>query len=320
MLGITPQTLYADTLPEESQWLETSEGKILSLYRATENRVTKGALLLLHTSEDPLLWPPALENLRRHLPRYGWETLAVSLPQPLANKPPARELPPPVKTPTADIDSENTTEPNSANELSANESSANELSGNEQSVSAPQTTEPAPEAETAEVQNLPREQLIQAYLLAAIKFLNDQGQFNLIILVDNSALYWSMQLLSPSITVNKQDNKRLEGPLQALIIANLQHQEPLSSAQLASSFSQPQLPILDIFFAPDNSTQQQARDKHRALAMRNKLQHYHPLLLGQQPKTAESDSNSFLLGRVRGFMESKAKGIEVKDAKVIREP
>jgi hypothetical protein len=121
-----------------------------------------------------------------------------------------------------------------------------------------------------------------------------------------------MQLLSPNIKTNQLDPNTVDGPLQALVITNLQPQEPLSIQELEASFNQPQLPILDIFFAPDDSKQKHQRGLHKTAAMRNKLDYYQQLSLEQQPKIIEDDAASFLLGRVRGFMEKKAKGTEVK--------
>jgi len=104
------------------------------------------------------------------------------------------------------------------------------------------------------------------------------------------------------------------------VITNLQPQEPLTTAELEASFSQSQLPVMDIFFGPDNSVQQAQRDKHRAVAMRNKLQHYQQTLLEAQPKVVEDDSNSFLLARIRGFMEKKARGTEIQAKEVKNQP
>ena len=273
--------LLAEALVDESHWLETSEGKILVLYRRTEAKTTKRALLLLHAAEDPQVWPPALENLRKRLPQYGWETLAITLPQKY----------PPI-APARDTDSE----------------VGNDAEGDEEATTEEPTAPSEPDAPNSPA----REQLIKAYLLAALGFLNEKGQFNLVVLVDNSSFYWCMQLLSPSIKTNQIDPNTVDGPLQALVISNLQPQEPLSVHELEDSLNQPQLPVLDIFFAPDDIKQKRQRDLHKTAAMRNKLDYYQQLSLEHQPKIIEADAASFLLGRVRGFMEKKAKGTEVK--------
>jgi hypothetical protein len=275
-----PKELLADALVDESHWLDTSEGKILVLYRRTEAKVTKGALLLLHAAEDPQVWPPALENLRQKLPQYGWETLAISLPQKYPQAAPERDQA--------------------------------ALTSSESPTNTPDNSSAAPTAPSSVATPPAREQLIKAYLLAALGFLNEKGQFNLVVLVDNSSFYWCMQLLSPNIKTNKADPNTVDGPLQALVITNLQPQEPLLVHELENSLNQPQLPVLDIFFAPDNNEQKSQRELHKTVAMRNKLDYYQQFSIEQQPKIIESDAASFLLARVRGFMEKKAKGAEVK--------
>lgn len=283
--------LLAEALVDESHWLETSEGKILVLYRRTEAKTTKGALLLLHAAEDPQVWPPALENLRKRLPQYGWETLAITLPQKY-----------PATTPARDTDSE-----------AGNDAEGDEEATTEESTAPSEPNEPNSPATASASQPTPaREQLIKAYLLAALGFLNEKGQFNLVVLVDNSSFYWCLQLLSPSIKTNQIDPNTVDGPLQALVISNLQPQEPLSVNELEDSLNQPQLPVLDIFFAPDDTKQKLQRGLHKTVAMRNKLDYYQQLSLEHQPKIIEADAASFLVGRVRGFMEKKAKGTEVK--------
>ncbi|WP_041551522.1 DUF3530 family protein [Cellvibrio japonicus] len=295
--------LLADALTEESHWLETTEGKILALFRPTEDKVTKGALLLLHAAEDPQSWPPELENLRQKLPQYGWETLAISLPQAYAPEPPKRELAPAVESQSSSSQAD---DPNTSTNAETTNASSSQSSSSTPTEDKPHT--------------VAREQLIKAYILAALNFLNQKGRFNLVVLVDNSSLYWCMQLLSPSIKTNTRDPNTVDGPLQALVITNLQPQEPLTTAELEASFSQSQLPVMDIFFGPDNSVQQAQRDKHRAVAMRNKLQHYQQTLLEAQPKVVEDDSNSFLLARIRGFMEKKARGTEIQAKEVKNQP
>ena len=303
---LRPKQLLADALADESHWLDTSEGKILVLYRPTQAKVTKGALLLLHAAEDPQSWPPALENLRQNLPWHGWETLAVTLPQAYPPVPPERE-----QSSAASSSISSTADPATEGEpanpdTADNTGTAASAEASASSSSQSSSSHPAPVA---------REQLIKAYLLAALAFLNEKGQFNLVVLVDNSSLYWTMQLLSPSIKPNRLDPNTVDGPLQALVITNLQAQEPLTQAELEASLNQAQLPVMDIFFAPTGIQQKNQRKHHKAAAMRNKLSYYQQVQLDNQPKVVEEDQASFLLARVRGFMEKKARGTEIKSTK-----
>ncbi len=292
--AIRDKTLIANALQDESIWLDTEYGKILALHRITEAKSTFGVLVLLHAAEDPQHWPPALENLRANLPRYGWETLALAMPPQTPMSIPAR----PSSSSSSEHNSENidstTNDNDKPNQTAENNSVSSASSSSSSSAS------------------ISREFLISAYIDAAITYLSQKNQFNVVVLTDNSSAYYSLGKLLPMIKDNQKDPNTIDGPLQALIIANLQQQEPLTKTELESIFNNAQLPVMDIFFAADYSEQQTARNLHRAVAMRQKLNDYQQLKLNNQPTVTETDFQSFLLGRVRGFMQKKASGVELK--------
>ena len=282
------KTLIAKQFTHEAQWLDTEQGKILVLHRITEAKTTHGVLVLFHATENPQSWPPLLENLRANLPRYGWETLAVSLPQKHTPIIPARpfssaESIPPTTTETSDT---------------ASAASASTTSSSQNSSSIAQAAS--------------RAELIEAYVNAAFTYLAEKNLYNVVVLTDNSSALLSLSALLAKIQDNPSDPNTVDGPLQALIIANLQNQEPLNISELEAIFSTRQLPVLDTFFAPDNIEQEKARNEHRAVAMRKKIERYQQLLLSEQPKNTEDDHQSYLLGRVRGFMLRHASGVELE--------
>jgi hypothetical protein len=296
---IRDKSLIAAAMDDQAQWLETEHGKILALYRPTEAKKTLGVLVLFHAAENPQLWPPALENLRANLPRYGWETLAISLPQRYPAAVPAR--------------------PSSASASASASSAATETeTAAEAPVSAPTeetiaaSSSTAPSSSSAASSSVAREVLMTTYVDAAFTFLKEKGQLNAVVLTDNSSAFQIMQTLLPQIKDNSRDTTVVDGPLQALIITNLQQQEPITRKELETIFGAKQLPVLDLFFAPVDAGQMQARELHRAVAMRKKVADYQPLLIDDQPKLVEQDHQSFLLGRVRGFMQQKASGTELK--------
>lgn len=294
---IRDKSLIATAMDDEAQWLETEHGKILALYRPTEAKKTLGVLILFHAAENPQLWPPTLENLRANLPRYGWETLAISLPQRYPAAVPARP---------------------SSSSASASASSAIAEAEAETETTAPEeevvatSSSSVPSSSSAASSSVARELLITTYVDAAFNFLKEKGQFNVVVLVDNSSAYQTLQNLAPQIKENKRDVTTVDGPLQALVITNLQQQEPITKQELDMVLGTEQLPVLDLFFAPDNAEQTQSRELHRAVAMRKKVADYQQLLIDNQPKLVEQDHQSYLLGRVRGFMQQKASGTELK--------
>lgn len=294
---IRDKTLLANAIDDEAQWLETEHGKILALYRPTEAKVTRGVLILFHAAENPQLWPPMLENLRANLPRYGWETLALSLPQKY-----------PAAIPTRPSSSAASASSASA-EATAETAETTNPATQENAVAS--STEAASSSSAAS-STVPRDLLIETYVNAAFAFLEEKGQLNRVILVDNSSAYQVLQKLIPQAQENKRDKDTLDGPLQALVITNLQQQEPINKSELEAIFSSEKLPVQDIFFAPDNAEQTESRELHRAVAMRKKMDSYQQILLDNPSKFVEQDHQSFLLGRVRGFMQQKAAGSESK--------
>lgn len=288
------QMLLAESAGEESVWLDTEQGKILARHRISESSPTFGVLLLLHAAEDPEHWPPALENLRTQLPRYGWETLALALP---AKKP----APPPQRPSSSSTSSTATSEDEETSAESTSAASAEDESSASLSTSSASSTA-----------SLTREQQINGYVEAVMAYFDEKELFNRVILVDNSAAYAAINPLIPLLGDNPKDHTIIDGPMQALIIANLQPQEPLSREELEAIFHFPALPILDLFWSPESKAQLVAQRLHRGTAKRLQVKHYQSLNLPPLPAVIESDGQSFLLGRVRGFIQRHAKGSEVK--------
>ncbi len=284
---IRDKSLLAKEIKDEALWLETEHGKILALYRPTEAKKTFGVLVLFHAAEDPQLWPPILENLRANLPRYGWETLAISLPHKYPATIPERPSSSSISVPASSAGDPTTSEAPEATSSSSSASSSNAASS-----------------------SVARELFITAYVNAAFNFLNEHNQLNVVVLTDNSSVHQILQTLTPQIKGNKPGTTTIDGPLQALIITNLQPQESITKSNLEAIFNTEQLPVFDIFFAPDTIEQLKNRDLHRAIAMRKKISDYQQLLIDNQPKLTETDRQSYLLGRVRGFMKQKASGTE----------
>ena len=287
------KSLFADATKDEAQWLDTEYGKILALYRPTEAKKTLGVLVLFHAAEDPQFWPAALESLRANLPRYGWETLAISLPHQYPAAIPNR--------------------PSSSSSSAPAPSTESDTSGeitNEQPPATEQESSSSTSSSAASSSSVAREVLISAYVTSAFNFLNENQRFNVVVLTDNSSAHQVLQSLIPQIKENPEDPTTIDGPLQALVITNLQQQEPLNKEELSSIFAAKELPILDIFFTPEDAEQKTSRELHRAVAMRNKVADYQQLLIDNPPRSVTQDYQGYLLGRVRGFMKQKASGDE----------
>jgi hypothetical protein len=284
--------LLALALPNEIQWLETPHEKIIALFKAGETRKTKGTLLILHAPELPQLWPAALENLRRNLPLYGWDTLAVPLPTQDKGHDKEQEQ----EQRIANNDSSTTNSSNTNSSMAAESSiAASSTSSTPSSAPSTATTNLTPEIKSP----LSRAQLITERIAAATILLAKIGQANRVVLIDNSSAPESL----PELYKTK---------IQALVLVNLQHQEPLTQAQLNIIFSVPELPILDVFFGAKNAHQIAMCRLHQAEARRKNVAEYQQVILPPEHQATLNDPHSFWLEKVRGFMEKKTKGDNIK--------
>lgn len=282
--------LLALANPEEVRWLETPSGQILALFRPTENRTTKGVLLILHTAETPPGWPPALENARRNLPQHGWVTMAIALPAKSPAIIPERELEVPAAAdPTEEIGTEN----------------ADPAAAEPESEPADPAVAPDPDAATEPVVDEPepapqptRAEIIAERVGAAIAWLAQEDYAPVLLLVDNSSVVDSLAFF----------NRLPDSPVTLLALANLQAQEALTTSELDGIFAGQTLPVMDIFFAPAQGQMTEVRKRHRASALRNDVPVYQQLHILPPQQTTLDDSMSFWAERLRGFMEQQTGG------------
>ena len=260
---------------DELLWLETPDEKVLSLYKPGETRKTLGLLLIMHAPEVPQLWPSNLENLRRNLPLYSWSTIALPLPAKYSTETPQRDSPAVVEPAT-----------------DASSSAAPEAAP----VSSAASSESAKPI-------LPRDKIIAGRVTAAVGEINKLGKLDLAVLVDNSSAPDALASLYPQFNITKENTT--ESALKALILVNLQDQEPLTKTQLAAIFANSNLRVMDVFFNPDNKAQAEVRRLHKAEAMRQNIKDYRQLIIPAQPSVSVEDTQNFWLGKTHGFLNSK---------------
>tara|TARA_R110002167_G_scaffold252094_4_gene458372 strand:- start:1393 stop:2472 length:1080 start_codon:yes stop_codon:yes gene_type:complete len=93
------QMALANTLKDyETVWLDVNypdisdARKILAISRPSLIVEKKGAVLLLHDKEQHADWPEVIRPLRKNLPKWGWFTLSVNLPDETREQAPQRVL------------------------------------------------------------------------------------------------------------------------------------------------------------------------------------------------------------------------------------
>lgn len=93
------QEALAASLEEyEKVWLDVvypeseSPRNVLAIAKESLIAETQGAILLLHDKEQHADWPQIIRPVRMSLPKWGWYTLSVNLPDELRLQQPEREL------------------------------------------------------------------------------------------------------------------------------------------------------------------------------------------------------------------------------------
>lgn len=296
--------LLAERFPEEARWLTlpAPETRALALYRPAMAE-PKGALLMFYSADHPPHWPPELANLRQALPRHGWATFAVTLPTPEPPPIPERPIPEPPPAPAEAEDAEE-----EGTEEVAEENAEEEV---EEQATANEAEEPPPETPLP-----PRPERIANHVNAALQWLVDNGQGNLVVLVDPLSAPDVLSVLQPQLEAGAQGQppstgeSPLSGPLRALILINRHGGVELSQEQLSQIFIVPELPVLDVFVGPSALLEKQQR-QHRDIARRERLIHYQNLMMGAPDVHDPENERSFWVRRIQGFMQRQAEGVEV---------
>lgn len=235
--------------------LNTNGEEFLGLWLPQRTRTPQGAALILPGDQEHGQWPLNVAPLRENLPDYGWSTLAIALP---------------------DIPVQYLARTGPATET---------------------PTEPQPDPQSAAKTNSETEQYSAQMLKridAAVNYLQNQGQLNLVIIANGHNAHWAAQWFAQkNIGANNE-----KGMALALIDAQDDAYAPQSLLQLLPSFS---FPILDLVYA--NTPNQALLQRQRAGAMRQaKRDDYQQLSL--------SAWNDEALRRIRGWLKTKLAGDE----------
>ncbi len=297
--------LLAERFPDQARWLPMAEPEsdALALFNPAIAE-PKGALLMFYSAENPPHWPPALANLREALPRLGWATFALTLPPPEPEpvpERPAETLPTPAVNAAADADPEA--------EDDAEEEPVEEA--------VPEEEEAPEEAPPEEPVLPPRADRINQRVTDALAWLADEGQGNLVVLVDPLSAQDVMTVLRPQLEAGAQGDppdsgeSPLSGPIRALILVNRAGGVTLDTQALEQIFAVPELPVLDVFIGPTTHLRER-QQRHRDMARRQRLVHYRTLMLAAPDVRDPQDERNFWVRRVQGFMHRQAEGREVQ--------
>jgi ribosomal protein L12E/L44/L45/RPP1/RPP2 len=302
--------LLADYLDEDSLlWLENDSERFLSIWQKDRSGYPKGALLIVHAEGEHPAWPNTTKPLHDTLPDYGWATLAISLPKP--DLPPTPERTLPVKAKPAAQDNSENSESEETEQSTENTEPKTTTVNNQTTGVLPSTTTQKQTTQSAEL-------ISERRLESALRFLHDQGQFNLILLGSGSGAIRAHDFLdkiTPKIS-NPKLKETFEKPVRAMIIVNGRNQLPTMDKLYKGWFSDPDIPVLDIFVETDYRNREEAKVR-KVLARQKKVSIYKQVRMTELTHEKSWGENR-LSRRVRSFLDTNAVGIEVKNARLRR--
>lgn len=290
---IEPDTQTA-LLVDLSKELTFSETEILSLksaddnfdayYRTSSNAQTHRGIIFIPDDFTHPNWPIIIEPLRTGLTEFGWNTLAIPLPEPVTQAIPVRTLPS-LKAIKAKV---STDEPK---EITA-----------EPAKTSPDTP-PAQLMNKAKQSPDAYQQIIQRGI-TAVQALQQKGMNQFIIAGIGTGATWATAL-----AVNLQTQTDVN-----LLIINAAQSQDISAPTLLTLIPELKLTTLDIYTSNPKSTSRSNKAPSTLRlekARRNNLNNYHQSRLPATSNTRQGEE--WLIRYTRGLLETYIAKVE-KDA------
>lgn len=294
------QQLLAEAVADEGLITLKANGKAFIALWKTENSGTPaGAVLFFHGEGQHLDWPGTVTELRENLVRFGWATLSITLPDPIAPAPPAKPSPEPRNPPE-------TSKPTAA------ESSTNTAASSSLKTAPPQS----------EKRDVESDALARAN--AAMAFLNTKGQYNIVLIGHGIGAARAARFLNTlsGAKNNSGLNRKLSQsrtqaiisrPVRAMVLVNARNTIPfapeIQGQTVISWINHKEMPVLDIY------TRYHLADVFEPAARRKEAQEKQLSTYIQvnikPPLTYNSEDENALAKRVRGFLNKYAKGVKI---------
>jgi hypothetical protein len=290
--------------PPVPLWLPVDGEQVLAFWQEDRSGNPLGAVLMLHDKGENPRRAATLRRLHEYLPLYGWATFSMELPD-LPN--PAIPPRPEPLVPDAKEETETT---DATDALPAEDSAAQEV--------AETDIKPVP-ADVPSEPPMTREQAlehIQRRIEAAAVYLQQQGQFNLVLLGEGKSTLWVLQYLDkavPPAPVETADKKRravIDRAVNAVVLMNIRNPMEDGLEPLTDWLRHPEVPIFDVFTDFDLDVQAAARQRSQAAKQRR----YETYVQRRLPPPNEANPHTEetpLTKAVRGFLQKYARGVEL---------
>lgn len=185
-------------LPEgEQQTLKAGDETFLALWLPANTADAQGAVILIPGDGESPDWPVAIGPLRRKLPDAGWQTLAVSLPDPQSTAPMPRPKESPDKA-SADTDAtaaDSASKPEvkgSAGTATPTPESTAETGSAEPAQASAET--PPPPSDPVELRKAHAERVL-ARIQAAVELAQQHKAKSIVLLGHGTGAYWATRYL-----------------------------------------------------------------------------------------------------------------------------
>ncbi len=312
------ETLLSEELEREDViWVGESDEQFLGIWKPDTSGTPVGAVLILF-DQGQTDFNSTVKSIGEHLPPFGWSTLAIPLPQAKQRKIPERNAP--IKqseakeeAPTPNGEAEENTESSMDNMKNEDSPGTNSKVPQEDTPRSPTSAETM-----TEKADIDPEITAENRLKTALKYLNQQGQYNIVLMgygINGArAVHFTASMSPVKANQSRSTNKiTIQRPIRALILVSARNRLDVTNIEekpLQSSLTDPGLPMLDVYF--NNDYRDQTESKARKKSAKNKrIENYIQLKL-LSPSELDFSGESRLSRRIRGFLERYAKGVEIE--------
>lgn len=315
------QALAATLKQHEIVWLDVNypdypeAQKVLAISHPSLIPEKQGAILFLHDKEQHADWPEVISPLRKKLPKAGWFTLSVNLPDDTRIKLPERSLE--AKTFDQVVLSANlrqnlesgvrkTVEPTGESEETVVEPTSVEENEEPESEAANAQTESvdidlALEKQNPELNKIPYELRALAHIEKGMEYLQSQNYQNIVLIAHRHSAELALHYI-------KAHQNELVSPGFALVLI-----EPIIPETFLLDIQEWfgegfQAPILEIIDRSSVSATEFAEETRLAL-VRAGIEKHRQLLLTMNNSKVFEDA---LTRRIRQWLDSQAPGMKIE--------
>jgi hypothetical protein len=254
----------------------------------------QGGVLILHDNQQHGHWPDIITPLREYLPQYGWATLSLELPDEPARQRIARTTltDQPSSSNNEEDDSITSTDPISSNQegepLLATEAT-------DDAETNPQASRLEEAITIVTVEQYKKR--IQQRISAAMSYLRNKGQLNIVIIGYGIGAAWAIDYLA------QQNKKGLT--LVTINARPSQHNDTKMHQQLVEL----QIPFLDLIQTKKAYVLKNGKAR-RAIMQRNENKGYQQIITSDMASYRNNENPT--TRRIRGWLKTNAGGKLIK--------